>query len=162
MTPRVTLVVAVADNGVIGRAGDLPWRLPDDLKRFKQTTLGKPVLMGRKTWDSIGRPLPGRRNIIMSTRPGFAAAGADVFPALDAALAACAGEPEVMVIGGAEIYRAALPLATRIHLTRVHAAPEGDTVLDLPLDGWRELSREVHPADDRHAHAFSFITLERP
>lgn len=162
MTPRVTLVVAIADNGVIGRAGDLPWRLPDDLKRFKQTTLGKPVLMGRKTWDSIGRPLPGRRNIILSTRPGFTAAGADVFPALEAALAACAGEPEVMVIGGAEIYRVALPLATRIHLTRVHAAPEGDTFLDLPLDGWRELSREDHPADDRHAHAFSFITLERP
>ena len=162
MTPRVTLVVAVADNGVIGRAGDLPWRLPDDLKRFKQTTLGKPVLMGRKTWDSIGRPLPGRRNIILSTRPGFTAAGADVFPTLDAALHACAGEPEVMVIGGAEIYRVALPLASRIHLTRVHAAPEGDTFLDLPLDGWRELSREDHPADDRHAHPFSFVTLERP
>ena len=160
--PRVTLVVAVADNGVIGRAGDLPWRLPDDLKRFKQTTLGKPVLMGRKTWDSIGRPLPGRRNIILSTRPGFTAAGADVFPSLDAALDACAGEPEVMVIGGAEIYRVALPLATRIHLTRVHATPEGDTFLELPLDGWRELSREDHPADDRHAHAFSFVTLERP
>ena len=162
MTPRVTLVVAVADNGVIGRAGDLPWRLPDDLKRFKQTTLGKPILMGRKTWDSIGRPLPGRRNIILSTRPGFTAAGADVFPTLDAALHACAGEPEVMVIGGAEIYRVALPLASRIHLTRVHAAPEGDTFLELPLDGWRELSREDHPADDRHAHAFSFVTLDRP
>ena len=162
MTPRVTLVVAVADNGVIGRDGTLPWRLPDDLKRFKQTTLGKPVLMGRKTWDSIGRPLPGRRNIILSTRPGFTAAGADVFPTLDAALHACAGEPEVMVIGGAEIYRVALPLATRIHLTRVHAAPEGDTFLELPLDGWRELSREDHPADDRHAHPFSFVTLERP
>ena len=162
MTPRVTLVVAVADNGVIGRAGDLPWRLPDDLKRFKQTTLGKPVLMGRKTWDSIGRPLPGRRNIILSTRPGFTAAGADVFPSLEAALKACAGDSEIMIIGGAEIYRAALPLATRIHLTRVHAAPEGDTVLDLPLDGWRELSREDHPADDRHAHAFAFVTLERP
>ena len=162
MTPRVTLVVAVADNGIIGRDGTLPWRLPDDLKRFKQTTLGKPVLMGRKTWDSIGRPLPGRRNIILSTRPGFTAAGADVFPTLDAALHACAGEPEVMVIGGAEIYRVALPLASRIHLTRVHAAPEGDTFLELPLDGWRELSREDHPADDRHAHAFSFVTLERP
>lgn len=162
VTPRVTLVVAVADNGVIGRAGDLPWRLPDDLKRFKQTTLGKPVLMGRKTWDSIGRPLPGRRNIILSTRPGFTAAGADVFPSLEAALKACAGDSEIMIIGGAEIYRAALPLATRIHLTRVHAAPEGDTVLDLPLDGWRELSREDHPADDRHAHAFAFVTLERP
>ena len=162
MTPRVTLVVAVADNGIIGRDGTLPWRLPDDLKRFKQTTLGKPVLMGRKTWDSIGRPLPGRRNIILSTRPGFTAAGADVFPTLDAALHACAGEPEVMVIGGAEIYRVALPLASRIHLTRVHAAPEGDTFLELPLDGWRELSREDHPADDRHAHPFSFVTLERP
>ena len=162
MTPRVTLVVAVAGNGVIGRAGALPWRLPDDLKRFKQTTLGKPVLMGRKTWDSIGRPLPGRRNIVLSTRPGFTASGADVFPSLAAALDACAGEAEVMVIGGAEIYRAALPLATRIHLTRVHATPDGDTRLDLPLDGWRELSREDHPADDRHAHAFSFVTLGRP
>ncbi len=161
VTPRVTLVVAVAENGVIGRDGALPWRLPDDLKRFKQTTLGKPVLMGRKTWDSIGRPLPGRRNIVLSTKPGFTAAGADTFPSLEAALASCAGDPEVMVIGGAEIYRMALPLATRIHLTRVHAAPDGDTFLDLPLAGWRELAREDHPADDRNAHPFSFITLER-
>lgn len=163
-SPRITLAVAVADNGVIGRGGALPWRLPEDLRRFKAATLGKPVLMGRKTFESIGRALPGRLNIVLTRHAGWRPADPAVRVAadLDAALALAGDAPEVTVIGGSEIYALALPRASRVLVTEVHATPEGDTLLPRfdPLE-WREVSRERWPADERHAHDMSFVVLER-
>lgn len=158
---RLSLVVAVAENGVIGHEGALPWRLPADLAHFKRLTLGKPVIMGRKTFESIGRPLDGRRNIVVTRRADWRATGVETAGSFDAALALVAGQAEAMVIGGADIYRLALPRARRIHLTRIHAEPEGDTHFPpLDLRAWQETAREDHPAEgDRPA--FSFITLER-
>lgn len=158
--PHISLVVAVARNGVIGRDADLPWRLPDDLRHFKAITLGKPVVMGRRTFESIGRPLPGRENRVVSRRPGFELPGCRSFARLEDALAG--PEPEVMVIGGGQIYAAALPLAQRLYLTEVDAEVEGDTRFpELDAGAWREVSREEHAADERHAHAFRFRLLER-
>lgn len=158
--PVVSLVVAVARNGVIGCDNDLPWRLPDDLKHFKAITLGKPVVMGRRTYESIGRPLPGRENRVVSRRPGFEAPGCRVFASLEEALAG--PEPEVMVIGGGQIYAAALPLAQRLYLTEVDAEVDGDARFpEIDPGAWREVSREMHAADERHAHAFGFRLLER-
>lgn len=158
--PRVTLVVAMARNGVIGRAGGLPWRLPDDLRRFKALTMGKPVLMGRRTWASIGRPLPGRANLVMTRDPAFSAEGATVVRSFDEALAQAG--TELMVIGGAEIYALAAPRASLVQLTAVDADIEGDTRLP-PFDPgtWREIAREHHAADERHAYPMDFVTLER-
>jgi dihydrofolate reductase len=159
---RLSVVVAADERGGIGRAGGLPWHLPEDLKRFKALTMGKPIVLGRRTWDSIGRPLPGRRSIVVSRQAGLAIAGADVVGSLEQALDAAADAPEVCVIGGADLYRLALPRADVVHLTRVHAAVDADTFLP-PLDPseWEEVSREPHPADARHAHPYSFVTLRR-
>lgn len=157
----LSLIVAMDDNGLIGRDGQLPWRLPEDLKFFRRTTLGKTVLMGRKTWDSLGKPLDGRRNWVLSRDPAFRPEGARVFDDLDAALDAHE-DGELMVIGGAALFEATLPLAQRIYLTQVHAQLEGDTWFpstDLPE--FREAAREDRPADDRHAWPYSFVTLER-
>jgi dihydrofolate reductase len=160
--PRITLVVAMARNRVIGRGGRLPWRLPADLRHFKAVTLGKPVIMGRRTWESLGRPLPGRRNIVLSRTPGYQAPGAEVVTSLCKALLVTADAPEVMVIGGARVYERALPVADRIHLTEVLAEPEGDTRFpELPADEWREVSREHRPADADNPHACDFVVLER-
>lgn len=158
----VSIIVAADEHGGIGRRGGLPWHLPDDLKRFKALTLGKPIVMGRKTWDSIGRPLPGRRSLVVSRQPGFAPDGVEVFDSLEGALQAAADAPETCVIGGAEIYRQALPYAAVVHLTRVHASVEADTFFP-PLDAadWEEIAREDRAADARHAHAYSFLTLRR-
>ncbi len=158
--PRITLVVAMARNGVIGRAGALPWRLPDDLRRFKALTMGKPILMGRRTWVSLGRALPGRLNLVMTRDPSFTAEGATVVRSLDEALAHAQGE--LMVIGGAEVYALATPRADQVQLTAVDADIEGDTWL-APFDPgiWRETAREHHAADERHAWPMDFITLER-
>jgi dihydrofolate reductase len=134
--PTVSLIAAVARNGGIGRNNQLLVRLPEDLAHFKRTTLGAPILMGRKTWESIGRALPGRRNIVVSRNPAFAAADAEVAPSLDAALALVGAEPKAYVIGGASIYAAALPRADELVLTEIDA--------DLPADTW-------FPAWDRHA-----------
>jgi dihydrofolate reductase len=159
----LSLIAAVAENRVIGRGGALPWHLPDELAHFKRSTLGKPVLMGRHTFVSIGRPLPGRANVVVSRTAGFAPAGVAVAPDLDAALALAAGAPEAVVIGGALLYREALPRADRIYLTRVHARPEGDAFFpELDPREWRESLVAEHPADARHAHAFSIHLLERP
>jgi len=160
--PHLVAVVAMADNGVIGRDNALPWRLPDDLKRFKAITLGKPILMGRKTFESLGRPLPGRDNIVLTRDRGWSAQGCRVVHTLDEAVAAAGSAAELMVIGGAEVYRLAWPRLERLELTEVHGAVEGDTRLDL-FDSaeWREMAREPHPADARHALPFSFVTLER-
>lgn len=152
MAPRVSFVVARADNGVIGRDNALPWHIPDDLRHFKRLTLGKPVVMGRKTWESLGRPLPERDNIVVTRNPGYHAGGARVVRSLAEALAGDAAE--IMVIGGAAIFAEALPLATRVHLTEVHDAPEGDVTMPGFGRDWRETGR-----DDRDGH--SFVTLER-
>ena len=157
------LVVAVAENDAIGRDNRLPWRLPADLRRFKALTLGHPILMGRKTHESIGRALPGRTNLILTRTRGFRALECIVVHSLADACAAAGAEASIMVIGGAEIYRLCLPLATRLHLTLVHTRIEG---ADACFDGWRsadwvESSREPHEADDRNECAYSFVTLDR-
>ncbi|MGH8259422.1 MAG: dihydrofolate reductase [Steroidobacteraceae bacterium] len=159
----ISLIVAVAENDVIGRAGGLPWHLSDDLKRFKALTMGKPMLMGRKTFESIGRPLPGRTSLVLTRTAGWAApAGAIVVTSMPEAIERTRDAPELAVIGGAEVFRLALPHARRIDLTRVHARVDGDTFFP-PLDPreWRECSREEHPADERNAYATTFSVLER-
>jgi dihydrofolate reductase len=162
MGPAIALVIAVADNGVIGRNGGLPWHLPDDLKHFKTLTLGKPVLMGRRTYESIGRPLPGRRNLVLTRGTNANWAGVETVGSLDEALARTRDAAELCVIGGAGLYTLALPRAERIHLTRVHASPDGDTSFPLEtLADWQEVEREEHAPDTRHACAMSFITLRR-
>lgn len=162
LTPPLGLVLAMASNGVIGRGGDLPWHLPKDLKHFKRLTLDHPILMGRKTWDSIGRPLPRRRSLVLSRDPQLAIEGAEVFGTLEDALAATDGQ-RIFVIGGAALFETTLPKATDLHLTRVHAEVEGDVRLSsLDLDGWRRSSAEDHPADDCHAFPFTFEHWQRP
>lgn len=161
----VSLIVAMDQAGLIGRGLDLPWRLPADLAHFKRTTMGKTVLMGRLTWQSIGKPLPGRENWVVTRDPSFRAEGARVFDSLDAALAAHT-HGELMVIGGADLYRQTLPLARRIYLTEVLAnlGPAKADDVRLPAfdrSAFRQIEREEHAADDRHAHAFRFVTLER-
>jgi dihydrofolate reductase len=161
-TPMVSLLVAATDNGVIGRDNGMPWHLPDDLKHFKALTLGKPVLMGRKTFDSIGRPLPGRTNLVLTRAADWSAPGVTAVADLEAALRAAGSAPELVVAGGAQVYALALPKATRIYLTRIHARIDGDTLMpDIAGEQWREVSRQLHPADARHPYAMSFVTLER-
>jgi len=157
------LVVAVAENDVIGRGNQLPWHLPADLRHFKSLTLGKPVLMGRRTYESIGKALPGRTNIVLSRSAGFSPSDCVVVKSLADARMAAGAEPALMVIGGAEIYRQCLPLAGRIHLTLIHARIEdGDTIFAGWRGGeWKASAHERHEADDRNAYAYSFITLER-
>jgi dihydrofolate reductase len=160
--PRVSLIVAMAADRVIGVDNALPWRLPDDLKRFKAVTLGKPVLMGRRTFESIGRPLPGRLNIVLTRNPDFRVAGVVAVPSWAAALQAAGDAPELMVIGGALLYTQALPLAQRIYLTEVHAQVPGDAQFpEFAAAEWQEIEREEHPADERHAFAMTFRLLER-
>ena len=160
--PLVTLIVAVADNGVIGRENTLPWHLPEDLKRFKRLTMGKPMIMGRKTFESIGKPLPGRLNIVVTRDSNYRREGVEVVHGTDAALEAAAGASEVMVIGGAELFRLFLPRAGRIHLTRVHGNIEGDVMWPaLDIREWDVVERERHEADDRHAHAMTFEVWEK-
>lgn len=160
--PRLVAVVAMAENGVIGVDNRLPWRLPADLRRFKAITLGKPVLMGRRTFDSIGRPLPGRQNIVLTQDPSWSAEGVVAAHSLGEALGAAGRAAELMVIGGAGVYALCWPRVERLELTLVHARPEGDTRLaDFDWAEWRELARERHCADERHDHDYSFITLER-
>ena len=162
MGARLTLVAAVADNGVIGRDGALPWHLPDDLRYFRNCTLGKPVVMGRRTFESIGKPLPARRNLVLTRAAAASGAGVEYVSSLAAARALAQDEPELCVIGGASLYAQALGAATRIHLTQVHAEVAGDVYFPLAeLAGWREIERLEHPSDARHAYAMSFVTLER-
>lgn len=158
----ISLIVAVSRNGVIGRDGELPWHLPDDLRNFKRVTTGKPIVMGRKTWESIGSPLPERRNIVVTRDPGYEAPGCDVVTTPEAALDAAAGADEIMIIGGNAIYGAFLPIADRIYLTRVHADVEGDARFPaLDTTQWQQESTVHHSKDDRHAYAFDFTVLVR-
>lgn len=165
---KISLIVAVAENGVIGRNGALPWHVPSDLKTFRRLTLGKPVVMGRKTYDSIGKPLPGRDNIVVTRDAGFSAGGTERAASVDDALdiarrkATERGVDEIMVIGGAEIFALTLPLADRIYLTRIHARPDGDVTFPEPDPGiWREVSRSPLPPDARDDATATLLILER-
>jgi dihydrofolate reductase len=160
-SPRVAIIAALARNRVIGRGNRLPWHLPDDLRHFKRLTLGHPIVMGRRTWESLPGLLPDRTHFVVTRDPGYRAAGAVVVHSLDAALAAAGGD-EAFVVGGAELYALALPRAARLYLTLVDAEVEGD-VFFPPVDPaqWREVAREPHAADERHAYPFAFVTMER-
>jgi dihydrofolate reductase len=164
----LSVIVAAAENGVIGRNNGLPWHLPEDLCYFKRVTMGKPLVMGRKTFESIGRPLPGRTNIVITRQRDYRVEGIRVVASLDEALALAEqiavidGTEELMVIGGEEIYRAAIPRADRLYLTEVHARVEGDAVLP-PIDWteWREHRRELHRAVPPNPYDYSFVVYER-
>lgn len=159
----LSLIAAVAENGVIGRGNRLPWRLPEDLKRFKALTWGHTLLLGRRTFESIGRPLPGRRSVVLSGDPAWTPPpGVDRARDLEEALALCAEEDEVFAAGGEAVYRAALPRAARFYLTRVHADVDGDRRFP-PWDPseWTLVEEEAHPADDRHPYPFTFLTYRR-
>ena len=155
----ITLVLARGENGVIGRDGTLPWHLPADLKRFKALTMGKPMIMGRKTFESFPAPLPGRRHIVLTRDAAWSAPRAEVAHSVEAALA-LAGDGEVAVIGGAEVFALFEPLAKRVELTEVHASPEGDAVVPA-FSGWSEVTRTASPADEGRP-AYSFVTLVKP
>lgn len=159
---RVGIIAAVAENGVIGRSGDLPWRLPDDLKQFKARTLGSPMIMGRKTFESLPKLLPGRVHVVVTRNPRYEAEGAVVVHDLDAALARAEASGTAYVIGGAELFRAALPRADFLVLTHVEAVVEGDTVFP-PVDWsqWRAVEETHHDADAKHAYAFRVVVYER-
>lgn len=159
---RRSLVVAVARNGVIGRDNRLPWRLPDDLAYFKRVTMGHPVIMGRRTYESIGKPLPGRTNIVVTHNAAFEAPGCVVVHSLEDAWRAADGADEACVIGGTSLFEETLASADVIHLTEVEAEVEGDTYFP-PFDRsqWRETEVSRHPADERHAYPFRIVRLER-
>jgi len=164
----ITFIVAVAENGVIGRNVDLPWHLRTDLKRFKTLTWGKPMIMGRKTWISIGKALPGRETIVVTRDPDFTAEGAHVVHSVEAAMeraqafAVALNADEITVVGGGDIFRQLMPIADRIHLTLVHAQPEGDAFFPLPDDTeWIEESRAHHEPGEGDDHAFDFVVYAR-
>jgi len=159
----VSIIVAVSANGVIGREQGLPWHLPADLRRFKSVTMGHSMIMGRRTWESIGgRPLPGRPTIVVSRSRSFAAAGARVAHSLEEAVAMAAADDEVFVAGGEGIYRAALPIADRIYLTRLHADFEGDTLFpEFDPSDWVVVSEERHEPDEKNAYPYTFLVYER-
>ena len=157
----ISIIVAASENNVIGREGELPWRLSDDLKHFKAITMGKPIVMGRKTWESIGRPLPGRQNIVITRQAGFEAAGCDVVSSVAGAIGAAGDAAEIMVIGGSEIYALSLPQARRVYLTRVHAEVEGDAFFPALGEEWRLLSDQSREADASNEYDVSFRVYER-
>lgn len=159
---KLSLIVARARNGVIGRGNALPWRLPEDLAHFKRVTMGHPIVMGRKTWESIGRPLPGRRNVVVTRTAGWHAEGAEVARSLDEALELCGDVPDVFVIGGASLFEAALSRADVIFSTEIDRDVDGD-VRFPPLDSadWAEMTREVRPASGPDALPFAFVRYER-
>ncbi|MFT5449560.1 MAG: dihydrofolate reductase [Gammaproteobacteria bacterium] len=159
--PSIALIAALSSNRVIGRDNNLPWRLPQDLKRFKALTMGKAIMMGRRTFESIGRALPGRKNLVVTRNRVFEAPGCRVLADIDAALAAAA-DCELMVIGGAQIYAQTLSMAQRLHLTWVDAEIEGDAMFpEFDAEQWQVLSEEAHPPDERHAFAYRFVDYQR-
>lgn len=166
---KISLIAAVAANGVIGRNNsdggpDMPWNLPDDFRFFKQKTTGHPIIMGRRTLQALGKPLPNRLNIVITRNADFKAAGVTVVRSLDEAMAVgrAASTEEIFVIGGAEIYALGLPIATTLYLTEIQKAYEGETRFpEFNKADWQEVSRQPHPADERHEVAFDFVTYER-
>lgn len=162
MSLNLSLVVAMDINRVIGINGDLPWHLPTDLKYFRDITMGKPIIMGRKTHESIGRPLPGRKNIVVTRNPDFSAVGCEVVTTLHAGLELASDAPEIMMIGGATLYVDTLPMAHHIYLTEVHAEVEGDTWFPaIDENQWQEISRADFSADERNQYDYSFVVYER-
>lgn len=160
--PLISIIVAMAENRVIGIENRLPWHLPGDMKWFRRHTLGKPIVMGRKTFESLGRPLPERHNIVVTADPSYQAPGATVVHSIDAAWQAAGDVAEVMIIGGESFYRQLLPCAHRLILTLVHAEVAGDAWFpEFDWDDWREVERGDHAADDHNPYAFSFLILER-
>ena len=158
----ISIIVAASTNNVIGVRGELPWRLRDDLRRFKQLTMGKPVVMGRLTWESIGRPLPGRQNIVITRQPAFAADGCDVVSSPAAALEVAGDAPEIMIIGGSQVYELFLPKAGRLYVTRVDAEIDGDAFFpDIDESDWALRDVESHEADPDNDYAFEFRIYER-
>lgn len=158
----ISLIVAVSTNNVIGTEGELPWRLSDDLKRFKRLTMGKPIVMGRLTWESIGRPLPSRQNIVLTRQADFDASGCDVVSSPAEALRVAGDAAEIVIIGGSQIYDLFLPRAGRLYLTRVHAEVDGDAFFpELDEEAWTLVGSETHAADDANQFAFEFRTYER-
>lgn len=158
----LSLIVAMDEDRVIGKEGGMPWHLPADLKHFKETTLGKPVIMGRRTHQAIGRPLPERRNIVLSRDENFRAEGCETAHSLDEALELCCDEDEVMIIGGATLYEQALPRADRIYLTRVHGRFHGDTRFPHFDQGdWDVMEVRNRPADEKNPHTMTFMALQR-
>lgn len=155
----ISIIAAASQNGIIGANNKLPWRLPADLKRFKELTLGHPILMGRKTFESIGKPLPGRTNIVITRQKEFACCGAITASSLEEALRLCGEAEEVFAIGGATIYEQALPLADKIYLTVIHQDFEGDARFTFDKKSWREVSRQDFAPDAANPHSFSFLTL---
>lgn len=159
---KLSLIVAMDQKGVIGVNNALPWRLSDDLKNFKAITMGKPIIMGRKTWESIGKPLPGRDNVIITRNPEYAAPGCIVCHSLDDAIRYFAGVPEIFIIGGRDIFSAALDKADRIYLTEVHADVEGDTWFPVfDRSEWREVNHHDFAANEKNEYSFSVVTLEK-
>jgi dihydrofolate reductase len=165
---HISLILAVSRNGVIGRDGAIPWRMSTDMRRFRQLTLGKPIIMGRKQYDSVGKPLDGRDNIVVTRNPAFSVSGVHAVPDIDHAivlaeeLARQRGADEIMIIGGAQIYTLALPRATRIYLSRVEAQVTGDVVFDIPdLQQWRTVSSQYLAAGEKDEHPHTFTILER-
>ncbi len=163
---KISLISAVAQNGVIGRDNDMPWHLPDDFAFFKRKTSHHPIIMGRKSLQALGKPLPNRTNIVITRNPDFEAPGTTVVHTLEDALTeakkAVGETDEIFVIGGAEIYKMALPIATTLYLTEIHQAYEGDAYFPtFDKSEWTEVSRKPHPTDDRHAAAFDFVEYER-
>lgn len=159
---KISIVVAVSTNNVIGKAGGLPWRLSEDLRHFKKITMGKPVVMGRATWESIGRALPGRQNIVLSRRAGCVAEGCDVAATVDAALAIAGDAEELMIIGGSHVYEQFLPQTDCIYMTRIHRNVEGDTFFPaLDESAWQTIACDSHAACAERDYAFDFLTMKR-
>jgi dihydrofolate reductase len=160
--PRICLIAALAANRIIGRDNALPWHLPADLQRFKRLTMGRPVLMGRKTFESIGKPLPGRRNLVITRDRNYTAPGCEVVHSLDAAIAACADAQEIFVIGGAQLYREALPRAQVLEFTEIHAEFRGDAQFpEFAMKDWRESGREIHDDETGIPFRYDFARYER-
>lgn len=160
----ISAIVAASQNGVIGNKGEIPWYLPADLVHFKQTTMGHPILMGRKTHESIGRALPGRTNIVITRNADYKAKGCIVVGSLESAIKEAKKAPdneEIFIIGGAEIYKLAMPLINKLYLTKVHATIEGDKFFEYDVKEWKEISREEYQADDKNKYAYDFTVLER-
>lgn len=158
----LSMIVAMGENNAIGKDNDLLWHLPEDFKHFKKTTMGKPILMGRKTYESIGKPLPGRKNIVITRDKRFMAEGVTIVNSIDAALSASEQYDEVMIIGGASFYQQMLPMVDRLYITLVHQTFEADAFFpDINMNEWAEIERSEYAADERHAHDFSFVTFEK-
>lgn len=162
MKPRISIIAAVAKNGVIGRGGRLPWHLPADLKYFKALTLGHHIIMGRKTFESLGKPLPGRTNVVVTRQAEYRAPGAVVTGSVEQAIAACAGDTEIFIIGGAELFAQAMDRADRLYLTEIQRDFEGDVRFpEYDRSRWREVSREKHKLDDAESLEYHFAVYER-